>query len=75
MKRNKRTECWTCRHRRDIPGNCHIGCGNPDPEMIGDQQGIDGGWFFYPVNFDPTWKLKECRHYSPVDKPVDNQEG
>ena len=64
-ERNMRNECWTCQHRRAIPGDAHISCANPDPAMQGHRRGIDRGWFIYPFNFDPVWKEKECANYEP----------
>lgn len=62
-KRNKRTECYTCVHRRSIPGDAHSFCSKPDLEMKGNPHGIKSGWFFYPINFDPVWKEKLCNNY------------
>jgi hypothetical protein len=61
--RNKRNECWTCKHKRPVPGHAHINCNNPDPCMTGDPHGIKHGWFIYPYCFDPTWKEKDCCNY------------
>ncbi len=58
--RNRMNECAGCKHRREVPGNCHIKCANPDPEMTGNAQAIRNGWFFYPELFDPVWKTKNC---------------
>ena len=38
--RNRMNECWDCQERRPVPGNCHISCKNPDPDMKGTEQGI-----------------------------------
>ena len=57
---SKKLNCWDCKHKRSIPGDCHISCAKPDPDMTGHKVGINGGWFFYPSNFDPIWKTKEC---------------
>jgi hypothetical protein len=62
------TECWTCAHRREVPGNAHIRCSNPDPAMQGDPHGTKNGWFFYPIVFDPTWKTKECANFEEKAK-------
>jgi len=62
-ERNMTTECWTCLHRREVPGNAHIQCEKPDPDMTGNAHGISRGWFFYPALFDPTWKTALCRNY------------
>jgi len=32
------------------------------------KQGIEGGWFNWPVNFDPTW-LTDCNGYDPIEIP------
>lgn len=56
-------ECYSCKSKRNVPGNCHIRCNNPDSKMTGSQHGIDNGWFIYPMLFDPTWKTKLCSNY------------
>lgn len=63
MTNQAMTECYTCAHKREVPGNCHIACVNPDPNMTGNSHGIKNGWFFYPFLFDPTWKTKTCANY------------
>lgn len=60
---NKMDECYSCKHKREVPGNCHIRCANPDDSMVGNAHGIKNGWFFYPLLFDPTWKEKDCANY------------
>ena len=59
-------ECSVCVHRRSIPGDCHIRCANPDPDMIGHEAGVRQGWFVYPINFDPVWKAKACANFEAV---------
>ena len=57
--------CYKCSHRRSIPGDAHSYCKHPQPKDIrikGHPQGIKGGWFRYPYNFDPTWLL-ECNGF------------
>ena len=56
-------KCSTCKHKRSIPGDCHISCVKPDPDMEGNLNGIKNGWFIYPVNFDPIWGIKDCANY------------
>lgn len=56
-------DCHKCVHKISIPGNCHIGCAKPDAGMTGNAHGIKCGWFFYPFNFDPTWKTKVCSNF------------
>lgn len=54
-------ECRSCKHGSIVPGSSHhLQCADPDPFMKGDDHGIKNGWFFYPLNFDPIWKTKEC---------------
>lgn len=61
--RDKITECYSCIFRRSIHGDAHSNCINPDPLMRGNAHGIKNGWFYYPLNFDPTWKEKLCHNY------------
>lgn len=61
----KMNECYFCKHKRNVVGNAHIKCANPDPEMEGEKHGIDNGWFYYPVLFDPVWKTKRCNNFEP----------
>ena len=63
MKRNMMTECYYCEYRRNVPGNAHIQCLEPDFQMTGDEHGIKSGWFIYPLLFDPTWKTKLCANF------------
>lgn len=60
-------ECKDCKSRRSIPGDCHVRCNDPDPEMTGNKAGIQGGWFNYPHNFDPTWMAKVCSNREAND--------
>jgi hypothetical protein len=64
-ERNAMNECYSCVHRRNVPGDCHIACALPDPHMTGNAHGIERGWFFYPLLFDPTWKTKLCANWEP----------
>ena len=70
QERNVHNECYCCKHRRDIPGDAHSRCVNPDNEMTGNAHGLLKGWFFYPLNFDPVWKMKMCRNWE--DKNVND---
>lgn len=58
--------CYNCKSHHSIPGDCHIGCNNPDLEMTGNPHGIRNGWFLYPLCFDPVWMTKKCNNYSPI---------
>jgi len=66
MENKKRTvmnECYSCTHKGNISGDCHISCFNPDPDMEGDPCGVVSGWFYYPIYFDPVWKMVSCKNY------------
>ncbi|MCK5601997.1 hypothetical protein KAR91_09015 [Candidatus Pacearchaeota archaeon] len=62
-ERTMMDECYQCVNKRPVPGNCHIDCANPDPEMTGDPHGMKNGWFIYPFCFDPVWKTKDCVNF------------
>ena len=38
------------------------------PKVKGNPQGVRGGWFNWPANFDPTW-LMECDSFEAKDSP------
>jgi hypothetical protein len=61
-----RSQCWTCKHRRSVPGNAHIECVRPDVAMTGNPHGIQKGWFMYPLLFDPVWATKLCDNHESV---------
>lgn len=67
-ERNKMNECYFCIHKKDVPGDCHIGCDKPDQDMTGHVHGIRNGWFMYPFCFDPIWKTKDCSNYQGETK-------
>ena len=56
-------ECYSCQNKREVPGNTHIKCVDPDPDMTGHKHGIEKGWYVYPVLFDPVWKTNMCSNY------------
>lgn len=68
--RPTQTNCHTCAHAREVPGNCHILCAKPCASVTGNKHGIERGWFMYPMLFDPTWRTNECANYEPTDAPV-----
>ena len=35
-----------------------------DLRIVGNKHGIEQGWFFWPLCFDPTW-LVSCKGYTP----------
>ncbi len=60
-----KTECFKCEHKRSIPGNYHISCLKPDANVCytGHENGRKNGWFSYPFNFDPVWKMVKCENF------------
>jgi len=69
-----RAECWRCKFKREVPGDAHIRCTNPDPDMTGNEHGIRNGWFDYPMLFDPAWKTKLCSNFKPTVSDTVSQE-
>ena len=67
MDRNEMNECYLCAHKRSVPGNAHIECKKPDPEIRGNPHGIKNGWFMYPLLFDPVWKEVACNNYEDYE--------
>lgn len=62
-ERTPQNECYSCKHRRNIPGDCHSQCAKPSARVTGNPHGYRMGWFFYPFNFDPVWKTNLCDNY------------
>jgi hypothetical protein len=60
-------ECYSCKHMREMPGDAHIRCVNPDPGMTGSAHAVRMGWFCYPLVFDPVWKTKACVNFEEAD--------
>ena len=67
MNETDRPDCYRCAHRRTIPGDAHTRCNNHDAHVVGNPQGIRGGWFRWPLNFDPVW-LKSCDGFSTSEE-------
>ena len=65
--KKERPNCDKCAHRRTIPGDAHTRCNNHGAHVKGHLQGIQGGWFMWPRNFDPTWLL-ECDGFSTEEE-------
>jgi hypothetical protein len=57
-------DCYKCVFRLAIPGDAHSSCANLIAAVKGDPIGIRGGWFFWPLTFDPVW-LRSCDGFSP----------
>lgn len=56
-------DCYKCVHRDGLPGDAHSRCNNHKAIVTGDKHGIEKGWFFHPINYDPVWLLT-CNGYS-----------
>ena len=55
-------DCYKCKYRDIIPGDCHSRCRHPkagECNIKGNEHGIKEGWFMWPFNFDPIW-LENC---------------
>jgi len=63
MELTKYNECYHCKEKREVQGNAHIKCNNPDPDMTGNARARSRGWFYYPSCFDPVWKEKMCSNF------------
>ena len=59
-------QCYKRKFKRNVSGNCHITCINPDINMTGNPHGINNGWFWYPVLFDPIWGTKKCDNFEEL---------
>ena len=75
-------DCHQCQHVKSIPGDCHIACNHPEVQLAGgslamflhpralnikgNPHGIRNGWFFWPINFDPTW-LENCDGFNKIE--------
>lgn len=66
MSKERKDNCYKCKYKRNVQGNCHIKCDNPDPDMKGNPHGMKNGWFYYPALFDPIWKAKECKNFEEI---------
>ena len=69
-KINMHNECYHCVHMREVPGDAHIQCINPDSFMQGEPRAEARGWFYYPLLFDPVWKRRRCRNFEPLEDPT-----
>lgn len=58
-----KTNCYECKNRRTIPGDAHSSCSMPDRNIKAREHGIKSGWFMYPYNFDPVWRINECNNF------------
>lgn len=64
------SDCFKCVYHLNIPHNAHISCRynwlkqrNFAPP-IASEHGIEKGWYFFPLNFDPIWQQEDCKAFS-----------
>lgn len=60
-----RPNCYQCENRRSLPGDAHSACASRVAQVVGNQHGINNGWFYWPFNFDPVW-LEACTDFTPI---------
>jgi len=58
----EKPDCYSCVYRASIPGDAHSRCIKVNATVKGNPVGIKNGWFYWPVNYDPTW-LVSCDEY------------
>ena len=70
-----RPNCYECEFRRSVPGDAHSQCVHPNTRKGGQELNIKGnahgvkmGWFYWPLNFDPTW-LDNCDGFTKKEAP------
>ena len=66
MKTKIKPDCYECKYRETIPGDCHSSCANKKAHVDGNEYGRKNGWFMWPWNFDPTW-LISCDGFKAKD--------
>jgi hypothetical protein len=59
-----KNNCYKCTNRRTIPGSAHSFCVNFDANVTMDSHGVEHGWAFWPLDFDPIW-VKACTGFTP----------
>ena len=68
MKKIKGDKCFICKNKRNIGEDCHILCAKPDRNLKANPIGIQGGWFNYPRNFDPSWIISDCKNFEKKER-------
>ena len=61
----EKPNCYQCKYRGELIGDCHSRCLNNNAKVKGDEHGIRSGWFNHPFNFDPVW-LEKCDGFEPI---------
>lgn len=64
--KNMMNECYSCKNRGSVTGSVHSYCTKPDLDMkCSSQHALR--WFFYPFDFDPTWKDRLCKNFEDIN--------
>lgn len=53
----EKPNCYECKYRGNIPGDCHSCCTNLSSNVKFSDHGTRMGWAFWPFNFDPVWLI------------------
>lgn len=59
--------CYTCVHRRTIPGDAHSSCATKTALVMTNPHGVKNGWCYFPLNFDPIW-IEACDSHQMKEK-------
>jgi len=59
--------CYACKWRRDVPGDCHSQCGNAGAKVESNPHGVINGWCWWPLNFDPIW-IESCTGFEQKEE-------
>jgi len=69
---DEKPNCYACKWRRDLPGDCHSRCLNLSAHVTGHLHGIRRGWFLWPFDFDPVW-LITCDGFEAKESKEENK--
>lgn len=68
MSEETKTDCFKCKHKREIPGDAHIQCVYPwRTSNINPPAAKQTQWYImFPYNFDPVWQTESCKGYDAI---------
>lgn len=76
MEKNEEKTCFNCAYCREVPGSAHKACAfnwRKNVETVSPpiprRHGVVNGWYFFPVNFDPSWQINPCEAFAEVAEP------
>jgi len=69
-----KSQCWRCAYKAAVPGSCHIRCvynwaKSEHRPPRGKEYGIDSGWYYFPLNYDPVWMIDGCQARADEREP------